>query len=205
MQALGTSLFRPHPNRILGWWWGRKWVKSVILPLESSLYRHHPFHILGWWNKKCVPSAWRPLETSLSRTHQSRILGYSRSRKWLLSVLRPRESIFYQTETVQFSVGQVEGNNFKVTLDNLNERSSNSNKSHFGLIKKQKMKSQCLATTKKSLFYFNKVAFWAGPDAENMLRVPCEPLNHLFLDLNQVAFSDGQEDENEFKGTCEPV
>ena len=89
-----TSLFRPHPSRISGWSRGRKWVKNVM----------------------------RPLETSLTRPHHSRTWGFSRRRKWLLSAIRPFESSLYRLEKVTFSVGQEEGNDFKVTFDNLNHR-----------------------------------------------------------------------------------
>jgi len=44
----------------------------------------------------------------------------------------------------------------------------------------------------------------AGPEPENKLKGPSEPLKHRFYDLNQFAFWDGQEEENDFKETWEP-
>jgi len=57
------------------------------------------------------------------------------------------------------------------------------------------MRSQCLATTKSRFFDFTQIAIWGGPEAENKLRVPCEPLKNRFLDLHKVAFWNGQEAE----------
>jgi len=39
-------------------------------------------------------------------------------------------------------------------------------------------------------------------EAENEIKVTCEPLKHRLLDLNQVAFWDGPEAQNEFKEVC---
>ena len=39
-------------------------------------------------------------------------------------------------------------------------------------------------------------------EAENEIKVTCEPLKHRFLDLNQVAFWDGPEAENVLKELC---
>jgi len=60
------------------------------------------------------------------------------------------------------------------------------------------MSSQCLATIRKSLFKFTQVAFLTGPEAINKLKVPCEPLEHRFLDFIQFAFWAGQQEENGF-------
>ena len=78
---------------------------------------------------------------------------------------------------VAFFVGQEEKNDFKVTFDNLNHRIFNFIKSHFGLFKRQKMIRSAVQPPEKSLFRFTEVAFWAGPEAENKLKVSCEPLN----------------------------
>jgi len=68
------------------------------------------------------PSACRPLETSLSRPNLSQILRFSRGRKSLLSTIRPLESSLYRLKKDEFSVGQEAENDFKVTIDNLNNR-----------------------------------------------------------------------------------
>ena len=75
---------------------------------------------------------------------------------------------------------------------------STSSKMNFGLVKRQKMSSQCLATTRKFAFWFTLVAFWSVSEVENELKVPCEPLKHRFLDLTQIAFWTDQEFEYEF-------
>jgi len=61
------------------------------------------------------------------------------------------------------------------------------------------MSSQYLATTRKLAFLIHPSRIWAGPEAENKVKVPCEPLEQRILELNQVAFWDGQDAENEFK------
>ena len=78
MRALGTSVSRLHPIRILGWSTGRKWV----------------------------PRAWWPLETSFSRTHQRWILGSARCWKWDRSALQPLESPFFYSPKSHFGLVQ---------------------------------------------------------------------------------------------------
>ena len=53
---------------------------------------------------------------------------------------------------VAFSVGQDAENDFKVPFEDLNQRFFEFTKSHFGLVKRQKMSSQCLATTRQFAF-----------------------------------------------------
>ena len=136
------------------------WVKSVMRPLETSLSQLHPSPILGWSRgRKWVRRAWRPFETSLSRQYQNRILGFSRGWKWLLSAIRTPESRLYQLEKVTFLVDQDADNYFKVT-----------------------------SQLKSLLFDFIQIAFWASPEAQNKLRVTCEPLKHHFFNHRKSNF-----------------
>ena len=48
-------------------------------------------------------------------------------------------------------------------------------------------------------FDFIQIAFWATPEAQNKLGVPCDPLKHHFFDLTQVEFWVGQEAESDSK------
>jgi len=43
----------------------------------------------------------------------------------------------------------------------------------------------------------NQVAFWDIQEAENELKVTCEPLKQRFFDFTQFAFWTGQEEEND--------
>jgi len=61
-----------------------------------------------------------------------------------------------------------------------------------------------LQPQEKSPFHFTQLAFWVGTEAENKLKLPCEPLKQCFLDLNQVAIWYGQVDENVVKLTYDP-
>jgi len=59
-------------------------------------------------------------------------------------------------------------------------------------------------TLKHRIFNFIQIAFWASPQFQNKLRVPCETLKHRLFDLTQVAFWVLQEAENEFKEHATP-
>ena len=54
---------------------------------------------------------------------------------------------FIDLKIVGYSVGKEAENDFKVTIHNLNHRFTTISKSHFGLVNRQKMSSQCLTTT----------------------------------------------------------
>jgi len=59
-------------SRIFSWSRSRKWLQRVIRQPESSLFRLHPNLILGKSScRKCVRSALQPLEKSLYWIHQS--------------------------------------------------------------------------------------------------------------------------------------
>ena len=61
-----------------------------------------------------------------------------------------------------------------------------------------KIPGRCLTALEKSFFDLTHVAFWDGEEAENELKVSCDPLKHRFLVFTQVAFCVGQDEENEF-------
>jgi len=48
------------------------------------------------------------------------------------------------------------------------------------------------------VFLITQVALCAGPEADNKMKLACEPLKHRFLDHSKVAFWDYQEAENDF-------
>jgi len=76
------------------------------------------------------------------------------------------------------------------------------NRMIFSLVKKQKMSSPCLGTTRKfDLLNSRKSYFVLFQRPRNWLNMPYGSLKQRFLDLNKVAFRDGQEAVNEFKVT----
>ena len=141
--------------------------------LETTISRLHTSRTLGWSRgRKCFPSALWPLEISHPRPHQSRILGLSRGKKWLLSAIRPLVSKLYRIKKVAFSVGQEAENDFKVPFDNVKHRFFHSYKTNFGLVKRQKMSFQCLATTRKVAFFTSPKSHF-GLDHRPKMRWKC--------------------------------
>ena len=67
------------------------------------------------------------------------------------------------------------------------------------------MKSRTPLSINQSIIINTQVAFWAGQEEENKLKVICDHSKHPFFDFTQVAFSAGHEAENEIKVTCEPM
>ena len=222
MRPLEITLSRPQQSRILGWSRGRKWVQSDMETLETSLSRLHPSRILCWSRgRKRVPNAWRPFETLFSRPYQSWILGLSSGRKWFSSATQTHDRRFIDFKKVAFSVDQEAENVFKVNSKTWIIAFSTSSKSHFGVVKRQKMSSHYLATTRKVAFSYlpslilgssrcRKLferAIWAletssfrphqirilrCSSSENQFKLTWEPLKRRFLEITQVAFWAGQ-------------
>ena len=55
-----------------------------------------------------------------------------------------------------------------------------------------------MRTLETFLFRPTQIAFWDDQEAENALKVACDPLKHRFLEFTHVAFWAGQEEENVF-------
>ena len=190
MWALEKSLSRPHTCRILGWSKRRNFVPRALRKRETSLFRPHPNRILAgqeaendiavpgdhlkhrfinitelhfsWprgginskvpWehlkhrfidfilglsrDRKWLLSAFRPLETSPYRLEKSRNFGWSRSRKWLQSFIRSLHR-FLDFAQVAFWASQEAEIEFSVPWNQLNHRLLELNKAHFVVVKRQ--------------------------------------------------------------------
>ena len=75
---------------------------------------------------------------------------------------------------VAFSVGQDAENDFKVPFEDLNQRFFEFTKSHFGLVKRQKMSSQCLATTRQFAFLTSPKSYFGVVNRKKIISLCLE-------------------------------
>ena len=104
---------------------------------------------------------------------------------------------------VAFSVDQETENYFKVPLDNMDHRFFDFIQIHFGLVTRQKISSQCLATTRKLclLTSQNCILGWSG--ARKLVECAMRAIEISLNRSQQRRILEWQESVNEFKVTCE--
>ena len=118
------------------------------LPFESSIYQLEKSRIFGWSrSKKWLKSDVWQLESSLFRRHQISFSASPEDENNLKMPFENLKHCFFELIQVAFWDGQEAELEFKVTWDPLKIAFSTSPKSHVRLVKRKKMSFQWLATT----------------------------------------------------------